>query len=193
MKYLGLAVVFMATVLTVFSDFSQSSMVFVGSEVFGGQWWRLFSAHFAHTNWVHAAMNMTTWLILFMLFRPVFRLSTLTGTILISSATISLMYLLLYPEDTLYQGFSGVLHGVLVAGAILCFPLATKLSLGLLVFVVLKLLFENLFGTSPTLAQLIDARIATEAHLAGAISGGCFALALLLKEVLMSKRQWNDH
>jgi len=77
-----------------------------------------------------------------------------------------------------YAGLSGVLHGLIVFGALAAWRRDRKgIWLVAVVLVGLKLVMEQLRGVPGSLSDLIGAPVAVDGHLWGAISG---AVAVLL-------------
>ncbi|HCB15825.1 MAG TPA: rhombosortase, partial [Alteromonas sp.] len=77
----------------------------------------------------------------------------------------------LSPQLIWYVGLSGALHGIFVWGAFM--DILNKVRSGwlLLAGVAAKLVFEQLQGSSEDVASLIDANVAVDAHLYGAVCG----------------------
>mgnify|MGYP000055950865 FL=1 len=87
---------------------------------------------------------------------------------------------LLFSSIQIYVGLSGTLHGLFGLFA-LNEALSGRRSSWLLVLgLITKIAWEQLIGPSSTTGELINARVAIEAHLAGAIAGGFMAMALWL-------------
>lgn len=87
---------------------------------------------------------------------------------------------LLFSSIQTYVGLSGTLHGLFGLFA-LREALNGRKSSWLLVFgLVAKIAWEQLIGPSSTTGELINARIAIEAHLAGALAGGFISIASFL-------------
>ncbi len=87
---------------------------------------------------------------------------------------------LLFSSIQIYVGLSGTLHGLFGLFA-LREALNGRKSSWLLVFgLVAKIAWEQLIGPSSTTGELINARIAIEAHLAGALAGGFISIASFL-------------
>ncbi len=87
---------------------------------------------------------------------------------------------LLFSSIQIYVGLSGTLHGVFGLFA-LREALNGRKSSWLLVFgLVAKIAWEQLIGPSSTTGELINARVAIEAHLAGAVTGGFMAVVSFL-------------
>jgi rhomboid family GlyGly-CTERM serine protease len=76
-----------------------------------------------------------------------------------------------YPEMQVYNGLSGILHGLIVVGALI--DCQKKMVTGYLLFIGIwvKILLEQQAGPDQALGELINARVAIEAHLVGAIAG----------------------
>ena len=91
---------------------------------------------------------------------------------------------LLLSSIQIYVGLSGTLHG-LFGLFVLRETLNGRKSSWLLVLgLVAKIAWEQLVGPSSTTGELINARVAIEAHLAGALAGGSMAII----SFLMSKK-----
>jgi rhomboid family GlyGly-CTERM serine protease len=95
--------------------------------------------------------------------------------------SISLSFYFIFPSIQAYAGFSGVLHGIYVAVALLYLQFAKERKFALLILgvILLKIISENSFAPSQT-AALIGSPVLTEAHLLGAIWGCVFALLFYL-------------
>jgi len=137
-----------------------------------GDVWRLFTAHFLHTNFTHLAMNLTALWIAFLLHKQHY---TPTEYLTVFGVTALGCLGLLYafsPDIPHYVGLSGVLHGVLLYyGAK---EALHKLKLGwlLVIGVVAKIAYEQYTGPSTELAFAIQANVIIDGHLYGAMSGG---------------------
>ena len=132
-----------------------------------GQWWRILSGNFTHTNLPHMGMNLLALWIMSYLFRPAVK--SLIITLAANSLFVGTAILL--SSMQLYVGLSGVLHGIFAYYALTEALEGRKSSWLLVVGVIAKMGWEQLFGASPETASLIGARVAIEAHLAGGISG----------------------
>jgi rhomboid family GlyGly-CTERM serine protease len=140
-----------------------------------GQWWRLLSAHVIHLGYEHALLDVAGLALMWALFA---RDYSWRGWLLIlglSVAGIDAGLWLLSSTTQWYVGSSGVLHGVLAAGA--AAHLRTRQPDGwvLALFVVGKLVYEQSAGALPLTA---GGAVIVDAHLYGAV-GGALAAALL--------------
>ncbi len=150
-----------------------------------GELWRLLSGHFVHLNWSHFALNMAGLFMVWLFFRryqsQVYWMLAIVLIALLCSAG-------LYADGQLatYVGFSGVLHGLFVMGALYerkRYPLSGMVLLGLLLG---KLVWEQWQGALPGSEALSGGRVAVNAHLYGALAG---LLYYLLNMGLKSQQQ----
>lgn len=132
-----------------------------------GQWWRILTGNFTHTNIWHLLMNTAGLWVISYLFRPT-RI-TLFLSLIIVSLCIGLA--LIFSDIQIYLGLSGTLHG-LFAYLALSEALSDRKSSWLLVFgLIAKIAWEQIYGASDSTSSLISARVAIEAHLAGGAIG----------------------
>ncbi len=139
--------------------------------VLDGQWWRLWSGHLLHTNGWHFLMNLAGLAIIVLLHQPYYRLLNMLFLVGAGFALISLALLFWSPSISLYVGLSGFLHALVVWGA--CQDIRAQWSSGWLILIGVagKVGWEQWQGASAELVTLIDADVATDAHLYGAIGG----------------------
>ena len=83
---------------------------------------------------------------------------------------------LLLSSIQIYVGLSGTLHGLFGLFALREALNGRKSSWLLVLGLVAKIAWEQLIGPSSTTGELINARVAIEAHLAGALAGGSMAI-----------------
>ena len=137
-----------------------------------GQWLRILTGNFSHTNFPHLAMNLGgLWIIAF-IFRPRPQ-EFLILTLLISIGVGAGMLL---SDVQSYVGLSGTLHGLFAYYA-LKEALQGRNSSWLLLFGVMgKVVWELTIGPSHSSMEMIEANVAVEAHLCGVVSGIVYAL-----------------
>lgn len=144
--------------------------------IFDGQWWRILSGNFTHTNFAHLAMNLAGLWVISFIFKPrlyVFAISLVTLSFAVGLVNFS-------TEMNSYVGLSAVLHGLFATFATLEALEGRKSSWLLVVGVLAKVGWENTVGASQSTSELIQASVAVESHLIGAISGIVIALTLHL-------------
>lgn len=137
-----------------------------------GQWLRILTGNFTHTNFNHLTMNLVgLWIICF-IFRPSLR--SLVAMLMVISLGVGIG--MLFSDVQSYVGLSGTLHGLFAYYA-LREALQGRFSSWLLVFGVIgKVAWELIMGASHSSIELIGANVAVEAHLCGVVSGIIFAL-----------------
>ena len=113
------------------------------------------------------------------MFKPTAR--QLLIPLLLTSLAVGVM--ILASDMQSYIGLSGTLHGLFAYYALNEALNGRRSSWLLVLGVIGKVAWEQWFGASASTAELIGARVATEAHLAGLISG------LLLSVMLFSLRK----
>ncbi|MBB5210967.1 rhombosortase [Microbulbifer hydrolyticus] len=177
-----LIVVAAAAAIYVKEDTLGALLSYDRSRILAGEYWRIVSGHLTHTNLNHLLLNgcglTLAWALMPM--RP--RLNIALAGLAIIGALCGLALLLFEPQITWYRGLSGVIHALLVLGAVFNITTAGERLPGLVVLaaVVLKLYSET-FGTSGSMVtELIGAPVVTEAHFWGALAGAAVAILLLL-------------
>lgn len=171
-----------------FPQIADTYLIFEGNKVLDGEIWRIFTSHFCHTNLPHLVMNLLALALLMSLFNEVYGVTLFLCVFILAAVAIGLGYVLFYPPDTRYLGLSGVLHAVASAGAIMSLNVRRLFSIVFLLGLISKLLYEYTAGASESLAEMIQARVAIEAHLVGALVGVLFGSALLTHKKTHQKR-----
>ncbi len=144
------------------------------------QVWRFLSGQILHLGWVHLWMNLAGLTLITILFMPEWNARNYLTTFFISGFIMSIGIHLFSPELIWYVGLSGILHGLLAAGAIFSYKSQPGFALMLLVAVMAKIAWEQISGSSIGTEELIGGRVAYDAHLFGFIGGAIGALIHLL-------------
>jgi rhomboid family GlyGly-CTERM serine protease len=174
---ISIAILCVIAIIHFLPEHIQNLVNYQRADINNGQWWRWFSGHFAHTNDMHALMNAAALLLAANLHARYLNSTQQIFLVLLLCALTSLGIYLGSTYLIDYVGLSGVLHGLFVAGA--CKDIQEKEKTGyiLLIAIVIKVVYEQVFGASDSVANMINAPVATDAHLWGAISGlAVFAL-----------------
>ena len=140
-----------------------------------GEVWRLLSGHWLHLGWGHLMLNLAGLILVWALFGQ-----TLAGmqgvvVVLVVSVGLSLSLFVFHPELDWYVGYSGLLHGLFSAGAVIGLSLKTLrlVSAVGLILLIVKLTAETWAGASASW-------VVAEAHLLGALWGllGCMHILI---------------
>lgn len=183
MEWLAPAAVIAAACLIYFGPSELDSLLrYERSLILSGEYWRIVSGHFTHTNLNHLLLNcagvILAWILLPI--RP--RMDYALFGIAILSGLCGLALLVFEPQVSWYKGLSGLVHAMLAVGAVL--NLAERGSrwwgLVLLSLLALKVYSESFGIRGSLIAQWIDAPVVTQVHLWGLASGVAVAVLVLL-------------
>lgn len=136
-----------------------------------GRWWLLFSCNFVHLGTNHLLLNLSGLGLIYFLLWPNYTTVEWLAITVVSSIGVGLGVYLWSPELHWYVGFSGALHGLMIAGAIADIRRYPKSGAALLVLIIAKLSYEQLFGAVPGSESAAGGTVAVDSHLYGAILG----------------------
>lgn len=140
------------------------------SAIAGGQWLRLFSAHFVHLDAHHLLFNLLGLALIVELLMEDWRWRECATLIIASAPGCCLLLWFCEPQVHWYVGLSGLLHGLWAGAALsVCLSRRSTLHAGALVALAIKLVWMNQ-GVGPVPVLPI-------AHGYGALSGLLWALA----------------
>lgn len=139
--------------------------------ILGGQIWRLFSGHLAHLSWSHLWLNIGGLALIWALVGRCFTTRQWLLIMIGSALLISAGLIIFNPQLRWYVGLSGVLHGMLMAGAIIEAQGSQFNRYGLLILIVAKLTWEQLMGPLSSSEEVIGGMIIVDAHFYGGLSG----------------------
>ncbi len=177
-KLLIFAVLFI-TFSLVAMQFLQDTLVFHRRLIEEGQWWRIISGNFVHANTAHLLLNLSGLWIMAFLFIDTLSVKTFIISSLIMSIFVGLGLFYLDPSLLKYYGFSGVLYGLFFVGgvtSILSKDYFTGISV--ILFVIVKLIWDLIYGGNASSEELIGIPVAVNAHLYGII--GAFIIGVFL-------------
>ena len=169
-------IIFVSIILALTEPMSSDLFAYDRSQLNDFQWWRLITGHFLHTNTTHLLLNTLGLVLLWALHGHYYKtLRYLMQFFALCLGTAIGLYLFAQQMQW-YVGLSGVLHGVFIIGAY--FDIRQKFKTGwiMLTGVWLKVVHEQIFGASESVAQLIAANVAIDAHLFGTITGSAIIL-----------------
>ena len=139
--------------------------------IINGEYWRLISGNFNHTNIYHLLLNLGALAVIGGLHYRYYSSGAYTSLILLLSTGVGVGILWLSPSTQLYVGLSGILHGMIIVGAILDITKHYYSGYILIIGTIIKVINEQLFNSPIEMSQLIDAKVLTEAHLYGLVTG----------------------
>jgi rhomboid family GlyGly-CTERM serine protease len=139
-----------------------------------GQLWRLITGHLVHLGSSHMVLDLGALVLIRLIVGTALSNLEWAGATLASMAAIDAGLYFGAPDIAWYVGLSGILHGLLAAGAIALWRsdrwFAAVLAAGLLA----KLLWEQAVGPLPWSAEATGGTVITAAHLYGALGGTAF-------------------
>lgn len=137
----------------------------------GGQYWRLLTGHLVHLGWGHLWPNLAALAVIGLLFDDVFRNADWWRVSAASAGAIDLGLYVLDPDVIWYVGLSGVLHGLVAAGALALILRREKLGAVLAIGLCAKIVFEQVVGPVPFTAKSVGGPVVVAAHLYGSAGG----------------------
>jgi len=153
---------------------AQQLLRYERSGIAHGEWWRLASAHVIHLGLRHALLNALALALLWALFARDYSLRAWAVIVLSAAACIDAGLWFVDSTVTWYVGSSGVLHGVLAAGALAHVRGGERDGWPLAALLAVKLAYEHWVGAVP----LSGSAVVVAAHLYGVL-GGAVAAAFL--------------
>jgi rhomboid family GlyGly-CTERM serine protease len=176
---LGVAIVILG--IGFLGDFGRDVLAFDRELIGSGQLWRLVSAHFVHTGFPHLILNLVGLGIVWYLVGEALKPLEWLIVWIVSIAGVNLGLWLLEPQLDWYVGLSGVLHGLIAAGLI-----ASIRTFGVDLWIVLiavvgKLVYEQVFGPMPGSESTTGIPVIVNAHLYGAIAGAVCGAVLAIR------------
>ena len=136
-----------------------------------GQIWRLLSAHVVHLGIQHLALNLAALGLVWFLVGRRYGTKQWLTIAAISVTAIGAGFWWLDADLRWYVGLSGVLHGLLLAGAIQGIRWLPWESVAVCVLVAAKLAWEQLVGPLPGSELAAGGSVVVNAHLYGAAGG----------------------
>lgn len=153
--------------------FGPEALGYQRAAVDAGQWWRLVSGSFVHTNAAHWALDLGALVLLVALASQRTRTALLLALPLLATATMLGEHLLL--GHAWAVGLSGALHGLALMLALDRCQAAVVRLVGVLAAA--KVLAELVSGPAAAAAALIGAPVLVSQHALGLAAGLLFAAA----------------
>lgn len=141
--------------------------------------WRIITGQFVHANWTHLLLNIVGIGFIWILHAEHRTPAQYAWHTLFLGLWTGLGIWLFCPSINIYTGLSGLLHGVIVWGAMKDIKVGMRSGILLFIGIWGKLAWEQWTGPSADVGALIQSRVAIEAHLIGAIGGLVLGLEFL--------------
>ena len=150
-------------------DAARVALRYERAAVAAGEWWRFFTAHFVHIDLEHTLLNIMGLVLMWAIFARDLspRQWLIVTTVILLTIDAGLWF-----RDTgvdWYVGASGALHGFMAAGTYVHVRRGDVDGWILVIFIVLKLGYEQLHGVLPFAESGMP--VVLNAHLYGAIGG----------------------
>jgi len=136
-----------------------------------GQYWRLLSGHLAHMGVKHLVLNLAGLYLVWLLVGNRLSVSGWIWVLFVGVAGIDSGFWFLDQNLLWYVGLSGLLHSLLVAGAIAGLWIRRGESLLILLAVSGKVAYEQIAGPMPGSELTSGGPVVVNAHLYGALAG----------------------
>ena len=166
-----IAVALLALFAFIFDSYLSNLLIYNRELIANGEYWRFLSGHFLHSNGNHFMLNTAAVTLLWALHGQYYTYKNYPFIFVSSAMVCGLAMFWLSQDIALYVGLSGVLHGFFLWGALMDIKHKEKTGYLLLVGVILKIAHEQIYGASADVEKLINASVATDAHLYGAVGG----------------------
>jgi rhomboid family GlyGly-CTERM serine protease len=158
------------------------------SAILEGEAWRLLTTYLVHAGIGHLLWNVAaTGIVWAAVVRGLSARMWLSAALAVALGS-SLGVLLLQPEVRVMAGLSGLLHGLLAAGAAAEVRRGERLAWVFLGLLAAKIAWEQLAGPMPLGAATVGERIAVGAHACGALAGLLAGLALPVSDSASADR-----
>lgn len=145
-----------------------------------GHYWLLLTGNFVHLGTSHLLMNLSGFILVVALVWTRFNWIEWVLITLFSSLVVGVGLYFLDKDVFWYVGFSGTLHGLVIAGSLADLRYYPKSAGILLVLIIGKLGWEQYSGALPGSESVAGGNVVVNAHLYGAIGGAVLCAVLML-------------
>lgn len=166
----------------------ESLLAYRRDEIAIGEYWRLFTGNLLHTNVWHLVMNLAGLWVIMLLHQQYYRSAGFTVIFVALCGLQGVGLYLFYPGLLGYVGLSGMLHGLFTYGALKDISVGMRSGYLLFIGVIVKVGYEQWYGASEQVTAMIGARVATEAHLVGVVTGIMVFTCVKLYQVTFSDK-----
>lgn len=169
---LGPLILIGLAVLAFFSpDDIRELLIYDRGRIQSGEFWRLLTGHFLHTNLNHLLLNCAAVAVLWVLHSDYYRALGYLLLVVLLALLTGVGLLFFSPSVSWYVGLSGVLHGLIIWGGIHDIQRGWMTGYLIVLGTAGKVAWEQFGGDTSAAAALIGAPVAIDAHLWGAVAG----------------------
>jgi len=176
--YVAVALVITCLLFAGFGGEGRETFMYDRLAIADGEYWRLLTGHFVHLGATHLVLNLAGLVLVWLLVGRYYTSGQWSLVLLITIATVSGCFWFIDIHMLWYVGLSGVLHGLLLAGAVQGFKTLPSESAIIGAIVIGKLAWEQFAGPLPGSESVSGGNVVVNAHLFGGI-GGLIAAGLL--------------
>lgn len=174
-----MAVTVVTFLIMLFEPYSSHWLRYQSIEINQGQWWRILTANFCHSNWNHWMLNISGFWLMDFFYQPVVS-AKIRAQLMSFCMLANVLFIHLLLDVSWYVGLSGALHGFLIGGALVSWNKAKRLNFAIIVVVSGKLIVESNWQINSATEKLINANVLEEAHSLGALSAVIFFVVYLI-------------
>jgi rhomboid family GlyGly-CTERM serine protease len=167
----------LTTVMIILQFFDVEVLRYQNDWLSKSEYWRLFTAHWVHVNWIHLALNAAGLWLCTAIAPPRWKIWQWLLYNLILALGISVLFSLRNPNLEWYAGYSGVLFGIFLLAAVDLYPREKLIALLLGAAISIKVILEQTSDLKINSSDLIGTPVIIDAHLYGLLLGISIALA----------------
>jgi len=160
-----------AAVLQAFAQETHSALVYNRNNLGAGELLGGLTGHLLHVGWSHYLLNMAGLGLILFLFKDAWTPARLMTVFIACLLAVDAGLWWLSPQVMSYAGLSGILHGLLGAGALFCWRTAGWFAALVLLATGTKLAWEQFVGATASMSEIVGAPIIVDSHLYGFIGG----------------------
>jgi rhomboid family GlyGly-CTERM serine protease len=175
--FLGL--IALATLLEAAHAQVLTALAYSRNAVLRGEAWRVLTGHLVHVGPLHLLWNLGGAVIVWVAFGPRLTGRRWLAASLVSGLGAGIGVLVFEPQVRAMAGLSGLLHGLMAAGALAAVRSGERLGWLFLAVLAVKMVWEQLFGPTAATQAALGGAIAIGAHLYGSLGGVVAGLTLL--------------
>lgn len=176
---IALGVIALSFLLACFGDAGRAVLRYQVTFLLEAEYWRAVTGHFVHLGWGHFWLNSVGLIGVWWLYADQYSARLWALIFLTCCIGVSFGFLVLDPQLDYYVGLSGVLHGLLCAGAARSFIQDREVGdVIILAGLASKIIFEQTLGSIPLTEGLSGDTVIVNAHFYGAIWGLICAVIL---------------